>query len=506
MNIYNKNDWYKLKKYPHIGLPIQYSDQHWIAQYVKNPANISKHSFFPLLHKKITVRKFRRKIDENGVKEKLRSSSPKTREIFYATHLDANVYSYYAELISQRYEKYLKDNNMSESVIAYRKIPLKNNKRNCCNVDFAEEVFEYIRNNTNNHLISLTFDIKSFFDNLDHALLKKLWCNILNSKSLPDDHYNIFRNITNFSYCDELDIFNEFKKEIWVENNSKTRRKKLVAKKKYLFNQNAIAFCEKSQFKERILNKGYVKCNKFKTKKGIPQGSPISSVLANFYLIDFDFKINSIVKKIHGLYRRYSDDMIVVCDSKYQNLIKKLFEREIKKVKLEIQPSKTKIFHFEKKENRFFTYSLCNGLKNFNKRFEYLGFEFDGHDTFIKSSSLSKFYRNMKRCLSRARFYCFRTKKQENRGIIFRRRLYKKFSYLGAERRRIYTRDKKLTNKWIMTPKFDWGNFITYAKLAMQNMKNNKIQSQISNHWKILNTIISDIESDYKNDKSTQTN
>ena len=46
---------------------------------------------------------------------------------------------------------------------------------------------------------------------------------------------------------------------------------------------------------------------------GIPQGSPISAVLANIYMLDFDYEINKYLESIGGIYRRYSDDMVAIC-------------------------------------------------------------------------------------------------------------------------------------------------------------------------------------------------
>ena len=45
---------------------------------------------------------------------------------------------------------------------------------------------------------------------------------------------------------------------------------------------------------------------------GIPQGSPISDVLANIYLLEFDKLVRDHVEKLGGIYTRYSDDILVV--------------------------------------------------------------------------------------------------------------------------------------------------------------------------------------------------
>ena len=45
---------------------------------------------------------------------------------------------------------------------------------------------------------------------------------------------------------------------------------------------------------------------------GIPQGSPISALLANVYMLDIDKKIYEIVTGHNGMYMRYSDDFIII--------------------------------------------------------------------------------------------------------------------------------------------------------------------------------------------------
>jgi Reverse transcriptase (RNA-dependent DNA polymerase). len=66
------------------------------------------------------------------------------------------------------------------------------------------------------------------------------------------------------------------------------------------------------------------------SKKGIPQGTSISAVLANVYMIDFDKKVCALLKNLGGMYRRYSDDFIIVIPKEkvnrleFSNIFKKL--------------------------------------------------------------------------------------------------------------------------------------------------------------------------------------
>ena len=229
-----KKDWFRVKKYPHIGLPIIPKDRKWVDSFVKNPSAIALYGFYPFIHRKISVRKFRKSISETGTRSKLRSGDKKTREIYYANHLDSNIYSYYSQLLNKKYESKLIGKELQECVIADRRIPF-NSHRNKCNIDFANEIFEFIKKSSEDEIVAIAFDIKSFFDNLDHKLLKKAWCNILNCQTLEKDHYNIFKNITKFSYIEEKRLFKEFKDSILVESKSGIQKSKKIHKSGSLF-------------------------------------------------------------------------------------------------------------------------------------------------------------------------------------------------------------------------------------------------------------------------------
>ena len=498
------DDWFKIKGYPHIGMPIYRKDETWVKDYVSNRINIERHRFLPFIHKTIKVRRFRKEYSPDGelLNNGLRVADEKTRPIHYASHLDSCIFGYYASLLSPIYKSILLDQGINECVTAYRKIPLnpdKENSRNKCNIDFAEDVFEFIRNDSRNHICAIAFDIKGFFDNLDHKHLKQMWAKVLGESQLPKDHYQVYKNITKYSYVFENELFELCKNQIIIETKSKIRKKKAVSKSKYLMNQRAIAFCSKKDFiRLKRRKKGLVKANKYtdKTKsklryKGIPQGSPISSILANMYLLEFDKKINNLIAQNNGVFRRYSDDIVIICSIENKKEIIDFVTSEIKKEKLEIQSRKTQIFHFVKKGDTFQCFNETpSGNLNQNKKFEYLGFEFNGEFTYLKSSSIASYYRKMKRTLHRGTFYAKYIKNDELKGEIFRKRLYLKYSYKGAERRRIYKMVSNDPVKWLRTEKYDWGNYISYANMASRIMNKNKIKHQTRNHWRILNDLI----------------
>lgn len=502
----NKKDWFRLKKYPHIGVPLGAKDRPWVETYVKDPEKIAKHAFFPFIHRKLGVRKFRRETCHDGTRSVLRKPAEKIREIYFANHLDSNIYGYYASEIAKKYETQLENLGLGNSVTAYRRIrliPSDPFSRNKCNIDFANDVFSYIKGSKSNSLIAITFDIKSFFDNLDHAYLKRQWRKTIGSgNSLPEDHYNVFRNITKFSYIEENDIFNEFKNEILVERKPHLTKKK-VDKKAFLRRKQAVAFCKKSDI-ERIRLKNYIRSNKvvfdfvnnqeLRTRDfGIPQGSPISALLANVYLLDFDLDVNNFLNSIGGRYQRYSDDMVAICECKDYLTVIDLFRKKIKECKLEIQQSKTQVFRFarESPSDRFGCeeMNLNTNRWHSNTNFEYLGFQFDGYFTSLKNASVASYYRKMKKAIYRAKLHSKRSK-VGTKGEIFKSRLYKKFTVLGSQRRRIYVRDSKISNKFVLSHKYDWGNYLTYARLAARIIPDNKIEGQMKKHWSIFHSLL----------------
>jgi hypothetical protein len=503
--VMKKKEWFKLKKYSHIGLPLTGNDKNWVTKYVSNPDLVAKHAFYPFIHRAMNKRKFRKTYDlstDEVLNDGKREKDIKKREIFYANHLDSNIFSYYSHQLNKLYEEELNKRKLEKVVTAYRYIQHPKKKRGMNNVDFAEEVFAFIRSSRKERLMAITFDIKSFFDNLNHKLIKDSWKRLLNYEELPDDHYNVFRNITKFSYVEIYDLFDEFKNELIARKNGNACEI-AVQKLKFMRDQDIIAFCNTKDFDNRIRSKGLIKSNK-KVKnevgllefrnKGVPQGSPISSFLANLYLLDFDTAINHEIMSKGGMYRRYSDDIVIICNYEDGIYFRDMILAKIKDFDLEIQIKKTNSFVFYNKSNRFYCEKIVSE-ESFSpkKRFSYLGFEFDGKYTYLKSGSLAKYYRSLKKSIMRGAFYSVHSNYKQDKGKIFRRRIYKRFSYLGAKRKLLWKYNKE-QKRWTKMYKHDWGNFITYANMANYNMKNNKIRSQISNHWRILNNVIREIE------------
>lgn len=495
--------WFKLKKYPHIGLPITIKDYNWAKEYVMDKEKIKKHSFLPLIHKCISQRKFRAdktRTDITKTKKRFRIKDKKDRNIFFASHIDSLIFSYYNSLLVDAYEEYIKDKNFNNSVVAYRKIPLfKDSENNKCNIEFAKESFEFINKNSDKKLSVIVADVTAFFDNLDHKILKKQWAKILKKSTLPQEHYSVYKALTRIKYVEGDSLFHSYDKTMIVErgipNCSKTSqyKRKKISESHYFKEKKAVAYCDKEEFIKNNLNLIISKNNEV----GIPQGSPISATLANIYMIDFDDIIFKKVNEINGYYQRYSDDLIIICEQKHQDEIIKTIRENISSkyvANLEIHPQKTKIYHFESFDDQFkgFEVDEITKIPNFNKTLEYLGFSYNGQKVLIKSSGFSKFYRSMIRSFKKSASLSENSKNPDKR--IFKSKLYKRFSHRGSKRKLIYRPSKEDKTKYVKSKEYDWGNYLSYVYKA--NLKMNEINQgdlikrQSRKFWKNFNQLL----------------
>lgn len=160
-------------------------------------------------------------------------------------------------------------------------------------------------------------------------------------------------------------------------------------------------------------------------KRGIPQGTPLSAVCANIYMLDADKRINYYVMERHGLYMRYSDDFIVIIPKNGENSFEDDFLWLKECIKngpgVELKDEKTKLFecvggHITNCTNMYIT-----GGKSGKNILDFLGFSFDGVNVRIRSKTIGKFYNNMYRMI--------RQDQKNERGT---KRVYKKFSKRGS--------------------------------------------------------------------------
>jgi len=508
-------EWFKLKKYPHIDFPLTIKDYTWVKNYVQDEEAISKHSFLPFIHKSIIKRKYR--ADESNPyrtkygERKRKIGTPKVRHIYYASHIDAMVFSYYNKLLSDAYEDKIKTEPFNNSIVAYRKIPLfQGSDKNKCNIDFAKSAFEFIKGNSDKKLSVIIADVTTFFDNLNHKVLKKQWTKVLRKTTLPQDHYNVFKVLTKLRYVKSNQLFKAYNKTMWVErgipNDAKRKQVKRVGISSHHFfkEKNAVSYCTKKEFLKDNIGMVISSSN----TKGIPQGSPISATLANIYMWDFDEVIFNQVDSIGGFYQRYSDDLIIVCEQEYEDEIIKFLRERIKNdEQLEIHPSKTKVYRFEEIAGIFKGFEIDEESKehNYNKTLEYLGFSFDGNRALIKSSGFSKFYRSMKRSFKKSASLALNSKNPDK--SLFKSRLYKRFTHRGAKRKMIFRPSKTNPAVYEKSKEFYWGNYLSYIYKANETMKTlnttDVIKKQSRRLWKNFNKLMNFHESRINKTKSS---
>ncbi len=401
-------NWLRNRGYLHLSNQLNISRENAkLKALIENPGFVAKYAFHPLIHSIIKERRFKRVEPESKIRAhsykingKVKKQQ-KNRPLHYATHLDSMIFGFYAEQLQSRYEATLaQEVNLCNCITAYRRIKVPGFDANKSTIHFAFDVFEEIKNRKDSGCSVLKVDIKNFFSNIDHNILKGAWAKLLNQPELPNDHYNVFKAATRFSYIylDDLRV-----KKIQNGVRSGFDEKRIAEIRK----SGVQAFFKSSADFREMLKKGKFKLCRFpfrnerKEPVGIPQGLPISAVLANLYLLDFDKEIyQEVVLKFRAYYRRYSDDIIIVCDSKDQAEIEKCINLTISKSLLSVSAEKMERFYFKnihvgKKGLRYTSIKQSNDFWHIGHPFTYLGFEFYGEKVLIKSANLAKFYRRM---------------------------------------------------------------------------------------------------------------
>lgn len=465
-------DWFKPKKYPHIGLPLEQKDRHKVERYVRNPSKISSHSFLPLIRREQVSYRYK---DKDGIKK----CTPKIRPISYASHLDAQIYSYYGQILERRYENYLKTHGYGECVIAYRSLPRENGKGNKCNIDLAKDAFEHIKKvGELSDQIVVIADIKSFFDKLNHRLLKIAWKEVSGFYSMPEDEYAVFKHVTRFAFVNAQDLFNIYRTKILCQHKTKVTERTL-ASMKFFRDKDALAFCDKDSIAD-IRKYGMI--HKNKSDVGIPQGLPISAVLANIYMWRFDRTILDYLKSINGYYRRYSDDIIIVCEGSKRDEVLAILQELISKEDLIIAEDKTAVFSIKKENDRL---RITDEGTNKESVIEYLGLSFDGNVIRLKNKSISKYYHKMKRTVNAKAHYAIK-KTDKTGGVLFVQQLLKKYTPIGSIRHIIFRRSRLDGAHFFNSGVKSFGNFWTYVKKAAKICNSSAITHQLKRNKRIL--------------------
>lgn len=132
--------------------------------------------------------------------------------------------------------------------------------------------------------------------------------------------------------------------------------------------------------------------------KGIPQWLVISPTLANIYMLNFDYQVGTKIKEWGGFYRRYADDIGIVCEDHYSEQIKNLITEEIQKLKLVIQNKKTQEYICED-----WKVSRLDNCTNGDKlAFTYLWLTFRDGKGYIRNGTIAKWHQAINKIIKHA--------------------------------------------------------------------------------------------------------
>jgi hypothetical protein len=398
------------------GLDIQTQEFH--------PKDVAIHSFLPFIGRNKIERRYKREIGK---------VKPKERPLRYAAHKDARIYSRYAQIIGELYERQLAELNIGHCVLAYRKTAAK-----ASNITAAKEAFDFVSDI--GECDAVTVDVSSFFENLDHERLKGLWCRLLECDRLPPDHFAIFKQLTRYRFVD-LDRFLD---EADINRASLSRKSRPGQTRK--------RFSDMDLLRELFKREGVVE--RHDGPAGIPQGSPASAVLSNLYMLDFDAALAEYADEIGGLYRRYSDDILIVTQPGTTIDAIARVRDELNEVGLQSNEDKESVHEFRVDDELALRADVP---------VEYLGFDFNGVRTVLKQKTITRYQQRATRLIKNLRRAAQVRKKKK------------------LNRKRIFDRCTHIGNR----------NFVSYARRAARTFypdrpKRNPIMRQLRNHVKFV--------------------
>ncbi len=372
--------WFSKRGYKHFDAPVGEA----FAQKLEAGASIATHSWSPLIHYVKRVKRYRPRDGQTVFKD---------RPIMYASHRDACILSKFAFDITRKLDDFYEREGLTTHVIGYRRLGKSN-------YDFSADAYRFAK--ANSPCVILCFDITGFFDHLDHRLLKERLKRLLGVSELPHDWFAVFRHVTRFHYVnrDALAAHPTFGPRL------------------------------KSKKPEPVASIAEVKATGIEIKSnqdafGIPQGTPISSVFSNLYMMDLDRDIAALCNALGALYQRYSDDILVICGAEHENAIREALASAVKIHELEIKDEKT--------ERAIFG---ATGPEVF----QYLGFSVTSNGATIRPSSLARQWRKLKYNIAKTKKIGEAAIAEGRSEKVFTKRLRRRFYPVGVRNFSAYAR------------------------------------------------------------------
>jgi RNA-directed DNA polymerase len=247
----------------------------------------------------------------------------------------------------------------------------------------------------------LCYDVSGFFDTIDHAILKNRLKRILQVAELPQDWFAILRHVTRYSAVRRQALADHprFGPALSLRSRAPITTIAQIKAEGIPIESNANNF-------------------------GIPQGTPISSVFSNLYLLDLDERMVEVCRERGALYQRYSDDILIICAVDDEAPITSVFQCQLREHLLSLN---------DKTERTVFDPSNCDA-------FQYLGFDISADGAVIRASSLARQWRKARRSIARTKKIGAAAIASGEASKIFTRTLRKRFYPVGARNFSAYAR------------------------------------------------------------------
>lgn len=385
--------WFRPRGYRHLDSPIGPT----YATKVANDGFAARHSWSPLIS---YVKR------EKRYKPLQKRTVFKDRDIMYASHRDASVLAYYASDLTRRLDEQYEVAGLSDSVIAYRSLGKSN-------YDFTGAALDFALAHAPCRV--MCFDVTGFFDNLDHQILKRRLASVVGvDQKLSPDWFAVFRTVTSFRQIPLVTL----KENPAFKDRFEKRTRAPIATM------------------AEVIAAG-IRPLENPNKYGIPQGTPISAVLANMYMWPVDEAMKAACDRLGALYQRYSDDILVICKPDDESVLESLLKLEIEKLKLTVKDEKTEKALFDPTDP---------------KSFQYLGFNVSPQGAVIRPGSLARQWRKARRSLRRTEEMGRMAMAAGKADKVYTKKLRRRFSPVGMRNFSLYARRaaKALKSKAIL--------------------------------------------------------
>lgn len=372
--------WFRKRGYSHFDMPVGEA----FATSASSPSFVARHSFSPLISFVKATKRY---------KKASKQVSWKRRTIMYAAHRDACILSYYASLLSVRLNAAYDRDGIDENVVAYRALGKANYHFSADALAFAQK---------NQPCMVLAFDVTKFFDTLDHRRLKDRLREILGVGELPPDWFAVFKHVTKFRH---------------VALTALAAHPPFAERLKAKSNRPIATMAE--------LKAAGIEIHRNEERRGIPQGTPISSSLANLYLRNFDLEISTLAKEVDGFYRRYSDDILFICREDLATTAESRITAALKRELLEVSADKTERTPFDAGSAR---------------TAQYLGFDLHPSGASIRAASMSRQWRKMRKAVRKTKAAGERAVAAGTATTVYTKALRKRFMCLPVRNFSSYAR------------------------------------------------------------------